>query len=117
MKGGSGVAEGGIGGEMCGLLGACSIDGAVPVEGVALVGEGVASGGGPDLEVECAERVATVDVGEQQVGMQTCVGTEISAVLERILLVVADACENGITVNRHCMQMHQNSAILSMNAG
>ena len=78
---------------------------------VALVGDGVASGGGPDIEVQYPQGVAAEGGGLQHVGMEAGVGASVGGALEGVCLVVADGVRDGVVVGRTDVEPHDDGGV------
>ena len=97
--------------EMGRRLGRGGVSGAVPGECVALVGDGVASRGGSNLQVDSAQRVATIDGGGKHMAVQTSVGAIVGGAFEEVLLVVADAVRYCVVVDWAHVNAHDNGGV------
>ena len=117
VEGGGGVALDAVLREVRRSVGAGRVGGAVPCETVALIGQSVASGGGPDIEVQYPQGVAAVGGGLQHVGMEAGVGSSVGGALEGVCLVVADGVRDGVVVGRHGIQVHVDGAVLAVGGG
>ena len=111
---GGAVASRGIGREVGGRLGAGCVGITPPGEVVAFVGVGIAGGGGPDIEVQCPQGVASVDGGVQHVAVESGVGSGVGGTLEGILLIIADGVGKGVVVNGKCVHPHNDGAVFSV---
>ena len=111
MERGGAVTLHGVLADVGWRLGRGGVSGVVPGECVALVGNGVASRGGSNLQIERAQRVATIYGGGEHMAVWTSVGAIVDGAFEEVLLVVADAVRYCVIVDWAHVDTHDDGGV------